>query len=137
MAAAQPAPTSAPASAPASAPRKQVTMADIMQPGILLAVAALITLIAGAGQQRIVTIIIALVMFYSAIVSFDFISVLRDLFPVLGVSAVSGVILFFANIEYIARDKFTNWYFILGFVAGLIALFAAFVGYFKPSFAKK
>ena len=125
------------AAQPAPAPRKQVNMADVMQPGILLAVAALITLIAGAGQQRIVTIILALVMLYSAIVSFGFISVLRDLFPVLGVSAVSGVILFFANIEYIARDKFTNWYFILGFVAGLIALFAAFVGYFKPGFAKK
>jgi len=112
-------------------------MADVMQPGILLAVAALITLIAGAGASSITTIIIALVMFYSAIVSFGFISILRDLFPVLGVSAVSGIVLFFFNIEQIVRVKNTHWSVVLGFVAGLIALFAAFVGYFKPSFAKK
>ena len=125
------------AAQPAPAPRKQVNMADVMQPGILLAVAALITLIAGAGASSITTIIIALVMFYSAIVSFGFISILRDLFPVLGVSAVSGIVLFFFNIEQIVRVKNTHWSVVLGFVAGLIALFAAFVGYFKPSFAKK
>jgi len=125
------------AAQPAPAPRKQVNMADIMQPGILLAVAALLTLIAGAGEQTITTIVLALVMLYSAIVSFGFISILRDLFPVLGVSAVTGVLLFFSKIESIARFKATQWYVILGFVAGLIALFAAFVGYFKPSFARK
>jgi len=129
MAAAQP--------APAPAPRKQVNMADVMQPGILLAVAALITLIAGAGASSITTIIIALVMFYSAIVSFGFISILRDLFPILSVSAVSGIVLFFFNIEQIVRVRITHWSVVLGFVAGLIALFAAFVGYFKPAFAKK
>ena len=129
MAAAQP--------APAPTPRKQVNMADVMQPGILLAVAALITLIAGAGASSITTIIIALVMFYSAIVSFGFISILRDLFPILSVSAVSGIVLFFFNIEQIVRVRITHWSVVLGFVAGLIALFAAFVGYFKPAFAKK
>lgn len=127
------------AAAPAPAPRRQVSAADIMQPGVLLAIAALITLIAGAASRMITTIIVALVMFYSAIVSFGFISVLRDLFPVLSVSAVTGIILFFENIEQLARfstpftDKLPP---VLGFIAGLIALFAAFVGYFKPSFAK-
>ena len=125
------------AAQPAPAPRKQVNMADVMQPGILLAVAALITLIAGAGASSITTIIIAIVMFYSAIVSFGYIAILRDLFPVLGVSAVSGVVLFFFNIENIARYNNHHWSVIVGFIAGLIALFAAFVGYFKPSFAKK
>ena len=129
------------AAQPAPAPRKQVNMADVMQPGILLAVAALITLIAGAGASSITTIIIAIVMFYSAIVSFGYIAILRDLFPVLGVSAVTGVILFFYNIEMMTRGvggfKSTHWSIIVGFIAGLIALFAAFVGYFKPSFSKK
>jgi hypothetical protein len=111
-----------------------------MQPGVLLAIAALITLIAGAASRIITTIILALVMFYGAIVAFGFISVLRDLFPVLGVSAVSGIILFFSGIEDLARfstpfsDKLPP---VLSFIAGLIALFAAFVGYFKPSFAKR
>jgi hypothetical protein len=112
-------------------------MADVMQPGILLAIAALVALIAGAGASSITTIIIAVVMFYSAIVSFGFISILRDLFPVLGVSAVTGVILFFFNIETITRFNNHHWSIIAGFIAGLIALFAAFVGYFKPAFAKK
>jgi hypothetical protein len=76
-------------------------------------------------------------MLYSAIVSFGFISTLRDLFPVLGVSAVTGVLLFFWKIESIVRFKNTEWFVILGFVAGLIALFAAFVGYFKPSFSRR
>jgi len=130
------------AAAPAPAPSKQVNMADIMQPGVLLIIAGLMTLIAGAGSQAITTIIIALVMFYSAIVSFGYITVLRDLFPVLGVSAVTGVILFFYNIEIMTRGfggfgKSTHWSIIVGFIAGLVALFAAFVGYFKPSFAKK
>jgi len=130
------------AAQPAPAPRKQVNMADVMQPGVLLIIAGLMTLIAGAGSQAITTIIIALIMFYSAIVSFGFISILRDLFPVLGVSAVTGVILFFYNIEIMTRGlggfiKSTHWSIIVGFIAGLIALFAAFVGYFKPGFAKK
>ena len=125
---------------PAPAPRKQVNMADVMQPGVLLAIAALIALIAGAANRMITTIIISLVMFYSAIVSFGFIAILRDLFPVLGVSAVSGIVLFFYNIEQLTRfstpftDKVPP---VLGFIAGIVALFAAFVGYFKPSFAKK
>ena len=128
------------APAPAPAPRKQVNMADVMQPGILLAIAALITLIAGAASRMITTIIISLVMFYSAIVSFGFIAILRDLFPVLGVSAVSGIVLFFYNIEQLTRflTPFTDKVpLVLGFIAGLIALFAAFVGYFKPSFSKR
>jgi uncharacterized membrane protein len=131
MAAAQP--------APAPAPRKQVNMAEIMQPGILLAIAGLIALIAGAGGQgfQMSMGIISLVMLYSAIVSFGYIAILRDLFPVLGVSAVSGVVLFFYNIECIARYSSHHWSVIVGFIAGLIALFAAFVGHFKPSFAKK
>ena len=127
------------AAQPAPAPKKQVNMADVMQPGILLAIAGLIALIAGAGGQasQISMVIISLVMLYSAIVSFGYIAILRDLFPVLGVSAVSGVVLFFYNIECIARYSSHHWSVIVGFIAGLIALFAAFVGYFKPSFAKK
>jgi hypothetical protein len=125
------------APAPAPAPRKQVNMADVMQPGILLAIAALVTLIAGAGASSVTTIIIAIVMFYSAIVSFGYIAIMRDLFPVLGVSAVSGIVLFFFNIENITRFNNHHWSVIVGFIAGLIALFAAFVGYFKPGFAKK
>ncbi len=127
------------AAQPAPAPRKQVNMAEIMQPGILLAIAGLMARIAGAGGQsfQISMVIISLVMLYSAIVSFGYIAILRDLFPVLGVSAVSGVVLFFYNIECIARYSSHHWSVIVGFIAGLIALFAAFVGYFKPSFAKK
>ena len=128
------------APAPAPAPRKQVNMADVMQPGILLAIAALMTLIAGAASRMITTIIVSLVMFYSAIVSFGFITILRDLFPVLGVSAVSGTVLFFYNIEQLTRflTPFTDKVpLVLGFIAGIVALFAAFVGYFKPSFARK
>ena len=129
----------APASVPAPAPKKQVNMADVMQPGVLLAIAAFITLIAGVASRMTTTIIISLVMFYSAIVSFGFIAILRDLFPVLGVSAVSGIILFFYNIEQLARSTpFTDKLpLVLGFIAGIVALFAAFVGYFKPSFTKR
>ena len=125
------------APAPAPAPRKQVNMADIMQPGVLLVVAALITLMAGAVARNVTTIIIALIMIYSAIVSFDYIAILKELFPVLSVSAVCGAILFFWNIETLIRGVVDKVPPVLGFIAGIVALFAAFVGYFKPSFARK
>ena len=123
--------------APAPAPRKQVNMADVMQPGVLLIIAGLIALIAGAGSQLITTILVALIMLYAGIVSFGYITILRDLVQILSVSAVTGIILFFTGIEQMARFRNTHWSVIVGFIAGLIALFAAFVGYFKPSFAKK
>jgi len=112
-------------------------MADIMQPGVLLVVAALITLMAGAVARNVTTIIIALIMIYSAIVSFDYIAILKELFPVLSVSAVCGAILFFWNIETLIRGVVDKVPPVLGFIAGIVALFAAVVGYFKPSFARK
>jgi hypothetical protein len=127
--------------APAPVPRKPVDISSIMRSEILLAIAGLLTLLAGVGYKLgsesvlVTEIIIGLIMIYSAIVSLGFISILRDVFPVISVSAVCGFIVFFFNIEILVR-WYSHWSLVVGLIAGLIALFAAFVGYFKPAFAR-
>jgi len=121
----------------APAPRKPVTAAEIMRPEIILAIAGLMALIAGVGTPNtsVTEIIVGLLMIYSAIVSLGFITILKDVVPAISVSAVCGLILFFFNIEVLVR-QFSHWSLVVGLIAGLIALFAAFVGYFKPAFAR-
>ena len=123
--------------APAPAPRKPITAAEIMRPEILLAIAGLMALIAGVGTHNtsVTEIIVGLLMIYSAIVSLGFITILKDVVPAISVSAVCGLILFFFNIETLVRF-YSHWSLVVGLIAGLIALFAAFVGYFKPAFAR-
>jgi len=123
--------------APAPAPRKPITAAEIMRPEILLAIAGLMALIAGVGHPNtsVTEIIVGLLMIYSAIVSLGFITILKDVVPAISVSAVCGLILFFFNIETLVRF-YSHWSLVVGLIAGLIALFAAFVGYFKPTFAR-
>jgi len=119
------------------APRKPVTAAEIMRPEIILAIAGLMALIAGVGTPNtsVTEIIVGLLMIYSAIVSLGFITILKDVVPAISVSAVCGIILFFFNIETLVRVH-SHWSLVVGLIAGLIALFAAFVGYFKPAFAR-
>lgn len=117
--------------------RKPIAAADIVgNPAILLLIAGLMTLLAGVGfpGQSITIIIIGLIMMYSAIVSLGYIVILREAFPVLPVSAVCGGVLFFFNLEWAARWSAlgTHWSMVVGLIAGLVALFAAFVAYAKP-----
>jgi len=127
------------APAPAPAPRKQVNMADIIQTEILLAIAGIVTLLAGAATPSgsATLILIGLVMIYSAVVSLGYIGILGGMFPAVSVSAVTGIYLLFAYLEQIIRNPDRHWSMGLALIAGLIALFAAIVGYFKPGFAKK
>ena len=127
----------APASAPA--PRKQVNMAEILRTEILLAIAGIMVLLAGAGTPgaSVALIIMGLVMLYSAVVSLGYIGVLSGMFPAVSVSAVTGIFLLFFYLETLVRTAARHWSMGVAIIAGLIALFAAFVGYFKPGFAKR
>ena len=127
----------APASAPA--PRKQVNMAEILRTEILLAIAGIMVLLAGAGAPgaSVALIIMGLVMLYSAVVSLGYIGVLSGMFPAVSVSAVTGIFLLFFYLETLVRTAARHWSMGVAIIAGLIALFAAFVGYFKPGFAKR
>ena len=122
--------------------RKPITVAEIMRPEILLAIAGLLTILAGVGYRTspltsvlATEIIIGLLMIYSAIVSLGYITILRELVPAIPVSAVCGVILFFFNVEVLGR-WWSHWSVVVGLIAGIISLLAAFVGYFKPAFAR-
>ena len=130
--------------------RKPINVAEIMRAEILLLIAGFLTLFAGVGFQwrgggyygyvggpsvLATEIIIGLLMIYSAIVSLGYITILRELVPAIPVSAVCGVILFFFNVEVLGR-WWSHWSVVVGLIAGIISLLAAFVGYFKPAFAR-
>ena len=122
--------------------RKPINVAEIMRAEILLLIAGFLTLFAGVGYRMgaltsvlATEIIIGLIMIYSAIVSLGYITILRELVPAIPVSAVCGVILFFFNVEVLGR-WWSHWSLVVGLIAGIIALLAAFVGYFKPAFAR-
>jgi len=114
--------------------RRPITAEDIMRLEILLAIAGILTLIAGVGfpDISVTEIIIGLIMIYSAIVSLGYITILKDIFPAKSVSAVCGAILFFLNLEWLTRIySIGRWSMGLGLIAGLIAIFAAVVGYLR------
>jgi hypothetical protein len=113
--------------------RRPITAADVMRLEVLLAIAGILTLLAGVGfpSASVTEIIIGLVMIYSAIVSLGYITILKDIFPAISVSAVSGITLFFLNLEWLTRGYARNWSMGLGLIAGIIALLAAFIGYLK------
>ena len=125
--------------APAPAPRKPIDISGIMRPEILLAIAGLITLLAGVGAEVFTVVIIGLAMIYSAVVSLGYIGILRGAFPALSVSTVCGGILFLWGLEYLARLRSPfarDWPYVVMLIAGLVALFAAYVAYAKPAFAR-
>jgi hypothetical protein len=113
--------------------RRPITAEDVMRLEVLLAIAGILTLIAGVGfpDINVTEIIIGLIMIYSAIVSLGYITILKDIFPAISVSAVSGIILFFLNLEWLTRGYSRSWSMGLGLIAGIIALLAAFIGYLK------
>jgi hypothetical protein len=114
-------------------------MAEILRPEILLAIAGIMVLLAGAGTPSgsAALILFGLVMIYSAIVSLGYIGALSGMFPAVSVAAVSGIFLLFYYLEMLVRTAVRHWTMGVALIAGLIALFAAFVGYFKPGFAKR
>jgi len=114
-------------------------MAEILRTEILLAIAGIMVLLAGAGTPgaSVALIIMGLVMLYSAVVSLGYIGVLSGMFPAVSVSAVTGIFLLFFYLETLVRTAARHWSMGVAIIAGLIALFAAFVGYFKPGFAKR
>ena len=113
--------------------RRPMSIEDVMRLEVLLAIAGILTLIAGVGftNTSVTEVIIGLVMIYSAIVSLGYITILKDVFPAESVAAVTGIILFFLNLEWLTRGYIRNWSMGLGLVAGIIALLAAFIGYLK------
>jgi len=125
--------------AAAPPPRKQVNLGDILRTEILLAVAGIIVLLAGAGTPgaSAALILMGLIMLYSAVVSLGYIGILGGMFPAVSVSAVTGIFLLFFYLEQLIRTAVRHWSMGAALIAGLIALFAAFVGYFKPSFARR
>jgi hypothetical protein len=115
-------------------PRRPITAEDVMRLEVLLAIAGILTLLAGVGfpDGSVTEIIIGLIMIYSAIVSLGYITILKDVFPAESVAAVTGVILFFLNLEWLTRYTYgRGWAMGLGLIAGLIAIFAAILGYLK------
>ena len=113
--------------------RRPITAEDVMRLEVLLAIAGILALIAGASfryNANVTEIIIGLIMIYSAIVSLGYITILKDILPAITVSAVCGVILFFLNLEPLVR-YYSHWSLVLGLIAGIIALLAAFIGYSK------
>jgi len=126
------------AAAPVPPPRKQVNVADILRTEILLAVAGIMALLAGVGtpEVSVTLILIGLVMLYSAVVSLGYIGILSGMFPAVSVSAVTGIVLLLFYLETLIRTA-RHWSMGVAIIAGLIALFAAFIGYFKPGFAKR
>jgi uncharacterized membrane protein len=112
--------------------RRPLTAEDVMRLEVLLAIAGILVIIAAVGfpSTSITEVIIGLIMIYSAIVSLGYFAALKEFVPALSVSGVCGVILFFFNLEWLARYH-GNWANALGLVAGIIALVAAFIGYQK------
>jgi hypothetical protein len=112
--------------------QKQITAENVMRLEVLLAIAGILAIISAVGfpNTSVTELIIGLIMIYSAIVSLGYIAILKEFVPAISVSGVCGVILFFFNLEYLAR-YYHNWSMGLGLIAGIIALIAAFIGYQK------
>jgi hypothetical protein len=73
-----------------------------------------------------VTFFIGLIMLYSAVVSLGYVDFFKEVFPVLSVSAVCGVVALV--LALVALDS-GGWGLYLTIIASLIALFAAFRAY--------
>lgn len=107
---------------------RAITTQDIFNiPGLFLGLAALLVLIVGAGSQDVTTIVIALMMGFSAVLSLGFIAspLLQGMFPVLGISTAFGVVLLLAALVPAARGV-SHWTVWVTLIAALISLFAAF-----------
>ena len=119
--------------------KRGFTAEDILRPEILLFIAAILVLISGIGSRVITTIIIALMMMGSAVISLRLIAspLLEKAFPAFSVSTVCGVILFFYSIEGIAGGG-KDWSLWLLFIGSLITLFAAFMAFYgkRPGFGR-
>ncbi len=73
-----------------------------------------------------VTFFIGLIMLYSAVVSLGYVDLLKEVFPVLSVSAVCGAVALVLALVVLDGG---GWGLYLTIIASLIALFAAFRAY--------
>ena len=126
--------------------RKPLTIAGILnRPELLLGIAGILTIIgafgtwasweavARSGWDTIagkVTVTAGLIMLYSTAVRLGYITVLKDVVPVLCVSAVCGLLLLIGALAVLTGVGHIieggGWGLYLTIVAGLVALFAAY-----------
>jgi len=122
--------------------KKPISVADILNsPGIILGIAALVLIIgsmapwssvlgqsvsgwdAGGGK---LTIFIALIMLGTVAVSLGYIRIpiLESVLPILSVSLVTGLVVFFGGLTSLTGQA--SWGLYLTILAGLVALFAGY-----------
>lgn len=78
-----------------------------------------------------VTLFMGLIMLYSAAVSLGYIGLMKEVFPVLSVSAVCGAVALVLALVVLDGG---GWGLYLTIVASIVALFAAFRAYTKAGF---
>ncbi len=111
---------------------------DLMRPEILLAIAAILTIIGGIVSTGGVSILIALIMLGAAAIELKLLSsaLLEKILPLLSVSAVCGLILLSIGVIALATPTIVavglpvttgiNWGGALVLISGLISLFATY-----------
>lgn len=118
--------------------KKPTTVSDILNsPAILLGIAALLLIIgaiapwySGASGWDVaggkLTIFIALIMLGTAAVSLGYVRnpTLESAFPILSVSVVTGLVIFFGGLASLTGQA--SWGLYLTILAGLVALFAGY-----------
>ena len=113
-----------------SSQQRALTLQDILNmPGLFLGLAALFVIISGAGMRYAELVLIGLlIMGGTAALSFIKINIpaLYTLFPLCGVSAVSGLYLIFTAGGMIARGL-SIWELWVLLIGGFISLFTAFL----------
>ncbi|MEA1904603.1 MAG: hypothetical protein U9M97_01820 [Candidatus Hadarchaeota archaeon] len=125
--------------------RRGITAEDILnRPELIMIIAAVLMIIGSFGTWAGVlgvdqsgwdvaagkaTFFMGLIMLYSAAVRLGYVDFLREVVPVLSVSAVCGVVALILGLA--AWDSFagSGWGLYLTIIASLIALFAAFRAY--------
>lgn len=128
--------------------KKPIDVADILNsPAILLGIAAILLIIGAiapwysgvsgwdvAGGK--LTIFIALIMLGTTAISLGYVRnpTLESAFPVLSVSVVTGLVVFFGGLASLTGEA--SWGLYLTILAGLVALFASYRAFIQKTRTK-
>jgi hypothetical protein len=122
---------------PAPAPRQvTINVADLMRVEFFLLIAGFMVLIPGAAGRFVTAIIIAIMMFVSAALSFVRIPLLNKLIPATPVAFVCGAIVFIFALEAGSNARF-GWELVLMLIGGLIAVLGAILDMVKGTLTRK